>query len=67
MARAHPNILFILADDLGWNDLGASGSHYYESPHIDSIAAAGMRFTQAYAACTTRRPSVGGWPSWSTT
>jgi arylsulfatase A-like enzyme len=57
MPRARPNILFILADDLGWNDLGASGSRYYESPHIDSIAAAGMRFTQAYAACQVCSPS----------
>ena len=46
-----PNILFILADDLGWSDLGAGGSTFYESPNIDRIAREGMRFTQGYAAC----------------
>ncbi len=57
MPARRPNILFILADDLGWNDLDAAGSPYYESPNIDRIAAAGMRFTQAYAACQVCSPS----------
>lgn len=52
-----PNILFILADDLGWCDLGAGGSRFYESPHIDRIAAEGMRFTRGYAACQVCSPS----------
>lgn len=53
-----PNILFILADDLGWNDLGGfGGSSFYESPHIDRIAAGGMRFSQAYATCQVCSPS----------
>ena len=41
-----PNIVFILADDLGWNDLSAGGSTFYESPNIDRIAHEGMMFTQ---------------------
>lgn len=52
-----PNIVFILADDLGWRDLGGAGSSFYESPHIDRIAAEGMRFTQGYAACQVCSPS----------
>ncbi len=52
-----PNILFILADDLGWNDLGAGGSTFYESPHIDRIAYEGMRFTNGYATCQVCSPS----------
>ena len=52
-----PNIVFILSDDLGWNDLSAEGSDYYESPNIDRIASGGMRFTQGYAACQVCSPS----------
>lgn len=47
-ARQQPNIVFILADDLGWMDLGCQGSKYYESPNIDRLASQGMRFTTAY-------------------
>ena len=57
MASAAPNIVFILADDLGWNDLGASGSTFYESPNIDRIARHGMQFTQGYATCQVCSPS----------
>ena len=52
-----PNIVFILADDLGWNDLGYMGSDYYESPNIDRLAAEGMVFTNAYAAAANSAPS----------
>ena len=52
-----PNIVFILADDLGWNDLSADGSTFHESPNIDRIAQEGMRFTQGYAACQVCSPS----------
>ncbi len=52
-----PNIVFILADDLGWCDLGSGGSAYYESQHIDGIAAGGMRFSRGYAACQVCSPS----------
>ena len=52
-----PNIVFILADDLGWGDLSGEGSTYYESPNIDGIARRGMRFTRGYAACQVCSPS----------
>ena len=47
---ARPNILFILADDLGINDLGCYGRREHHTPHLDRMAAAGMRFTSAYCA-----------------
>jgi len=43
-----PNIVFILADDLGWKDLGFMGSAYYETPHLDTLAGQGVVFTSAY-------------------
>lgn len=52
-----PNVLFVLADDLGWRDLGVEGSSFYESPNIDRIANSGMRFTQGYASCQVCSPS----------
>ena len=54
-------ILFILADDQGWSDLSSTGSTYYESPNIDSIAAQGMMFTRGYAnsrVCSPSRASI---------
>jgi arylsulfatase A-like enzyme len=56
-AANQPNIVFILADDLGWRDLSGEGSTYYESPNIDSIATGGMKFTQGYATCQVCSPS----------
>ena len=44
-----PNIVLIVADDLGWTDLGSYGSGFYETPNIDSLARDGTRFTSAYA------------------
>jgi arylsulfatase A-like enzyme len=52
-----PNIVFILADDLGTMDLGCYGSRFYETPNLDRLAARGMRFTQAYAACPVCSPT----------
>ncbi len=57
MAAARPNIVFILADDLGWSDLGCQGSRYYESLAIDRLAAEGMRFTHAYTAGPNCQPT----------
>ncbi len=56
-----PNIVFILVDDMGWMDIGANGSRFYETPNVDRLAAEGMRFTQAYAAspiCSPTRASI---------
>ena len=44
-----PNVVFILADDLGWRDLGCYGNCFNETLAIDALAADGVRFTQAYA------------------
>lgn len=52
-----PNVVFILADDLGWRDLSNEGSTFYESPHIDRIANEGMKFTRGYATCQVCSPS----------
>lgn len=51
------NVLFILVDDLGWADLGYNGSVFYETPHIDQLAASGRVFTNAYAASPICSPS----------
>ena len=55
-----PNVVFILVDDMGYVDLGCYGNPYNETPHLDGLAAAGMRFTQAYAApaCSPSRAAL---------
>ena len=57
LALAKPNIVFILADDLGINDLSCEGSTFYETPHIDQLARSGMRFTNGYSTCQVCSPS----------
>ena len=52
-----PNIVFILADDLGWSDVNCYGHRFHETPNIDRLAAGGMRFTDAYAACPVCSPT----------
>ncbi|MCB9767713.1 MAG: sulfatase [Candidatus Omnitrophica bacterium] len=55
------NVVFILADDLGWADLACYGGDYHETPNIDRLADSGVRFTQAYSAspvCTPTRASI---------
>ena len=47
--QIRPNIVFILADDLGWGDLSCYGQKKFATPNLDRLAAEGMRFTQAYA------------------
>ncbi|MHB0935534.1 MAG: sulfatase [Armatimonadota bacterium] len=54
---SQPNIIFILIDDLGWRDLTCYGSSFYETPHLDRLAAEGMRFTDAYASCPVCSPT----------
>ena len=56
-AGAKPNILFIYLDDFGWRDTGYAGSDFYETPHLDKLAAGGMRFTDAYAGASNCAPS----------
>ena len=56
-APAPPNFVFLLADDLGWTDLGVSGSSFYDTPSLDGLAAQGVRFTEAYAACPVCSPT----------
>jgi len=57
MATEQPNLLFILADDLGWMDLTCYGSSFYETPNLDRLAGEGMRFTDAYASCPVCSPT----------
>lgn len=52
-----PNIIFILIDDMGWRDASCYGSTFYETPNIDKLAASGMKFTNAYAACPVCSPT----------
>lgn len=52
-----PNVVLILADDLGWTDLACFGSDLHETPHLDRLAREGMKFTQNYSACTVCSPT----------
>ncbi len=66
--KPRPNILFILADDLGWMDTSVYGSRYYKTPNVDRLAKKGMLFTDAYSAsplCSPTRASLltGKYPS----
>lgn len=56
-AKTHPNIVFILADDLGYGDLSCYGQKKFSTPNIDALAARGMLFTQHYAGTTVCAPS----------
>ncbi len=56
-APPKPNIIFILADDLGYNDISSYGQKLFSTPHIDQLAETGMRFTQHYAGSTVCAPS----------
>ncbi|MBE9463980.1 sulfatase [Dyadobacter subterraneus] len=52
-----PNIVFVMADDLGYTDLSCYGNPYHRTPNIDSLAKKGLKFTQAYSACPVCSPS----------
>jgi arylsulfatase A-like enzyme len=54
---ARPNIIFMLADDLGWADLGCYGNTFHETPNLDKLAKEGMQFTRAYSACAVCSPT----------
>jgi len=58
---AQPNIVLILADDLGWSDVGCYGHPWHRTPHIDRLASEGMRFTNGYSPapiCSAARASI---------
>lgn len=56
-ADRSPNIVILLADDLGWTGVGCFGSDLHETPNIDRLAAEGMKFSDAYSACTVCSPT----------
>ncbi len=57
LSGSRPNIIFILADDLGWADLPVYGNPFNEAPNITQMAEQGIRFTDAYAACPVCSPT----------
>ena len=57
MEGTRPNIVFILADDMGWADLPVYGNRFNEAPNLSRMAENGMRFTDAYAACPVCSPT----------
>ena len=56
-AADRPNVIFILADDLGYGDLGSYGQQVIQTPVLDGMAAEGIRFTHFYAGATVCAPS----------
>jgi len=52
-----PNIVFIMADDLGWADVGYNGTEFYETPNIDALSKSGMTFSMAYPGAANCLPS----------
>jgi arylsulfatase A-like enzyme len=56
-SESRPNIIYIMADDLGYGDLGSYGQQWIQTPNIDRLAAEGMRFTQCYTGSTVCAPS----------
>ena len=56
-AAQQPNIIYIMTDDLGYADLSCYGRKDYQTPHLDRLAAQGMKFTQAYAAAPVCTPT----------
>ncbi|EMI52782.1 sulfatase [Rhodopirellula sallentina] len=59
-ANDRPNVVFILADDLGYSDLGCTGSDFYQTPNIDTLAVDSVRFDQAYSSptCSPSRAAI---------
>lgn len=57
VAEQNPNVVYILLDDAGWGDLSCYGQKKFETPHVDQLAAEGMRFTQHYSGSTVCAPT----------
>src|SRR6476660_1979098 len=55
--KSKPNIVYIMADDLGYTDVACYGSKYYETPNIDRMAGEGMRFTDGYTCGPNCQPT----------
>ena len=51
------NVVYILADDLGYGDMSCYGAHRVQTPHVDALASSGIRFTDAHAVASTSTPS----------
>ena len=56
-SKRKPNVIFILADDLGWGDLSCYGQKHFKTPNIDKLAAEGIKFSQAYSGSPVCAPS----------
>ncbi|MDG2200880.1 MAG: sulfatase-like hydrolase/transferase, partial [Phycisphaerales bacterium] len=56
-AERPPNVVLIMADDLGWNEVGAYGQDKIRTPNMDRLAREGMRFTDHYSGSTVCAPS----------
>jgi arylsulfatase A-like enzyme len=59
-AKTQPNIMIILADDMGYGDMGCMGSHFLVTPHLDALAESGVLCTQGYVASSVCSPSRAG-------
>jgi uncharacterized sulfatase len=57
LAADQPNIILVFIDDLGWKDIGCYGNDFVATPHIDQLAADGLRFTDFYAAGAVCSPT----------
>jgi arylsulfatase A-like enzyme len=58
-AQEKPNVILVMSDDLGWGDVGFNGSTISKTPHLDEMAASGLRFTRFYAAAPVCSPTRG--------
>ena len=56
-AQKQPNIIFIMADDLGWGDVGFNGNKIIKTPHLDQLANDGIIFDRFYAGCALSSPT----------
>ena len=65
-AERPPNVIFMLTDDLGYSDIGCYGAQKVKTPHIDRLAAEGVRFTAFHTAASICSPSRAALPSCAT-